>query len=65
MKPACLPTVADYLAVRPELWAWLARLPSSVRRRGRVLDVEMHPEPGEFVIRQLEVVPQAPRDSRA
>jgi hypothetical protein len=42
--------VGSYLETAgPWAWSWLATVPWWMRRRARVVDLELHPAPGEFL----------------
>jgi hypothetical protein len=58
--PAKLPTVAEYLAVSPWAWSWLASVPAEQRRRVRVVDLTVHPVPGEHLGEEWQPVAECP-----
>ena len=63
MRPAHLPTVAQYLddpGPDGRLWAWLSQMSPDVRQNCRVVDLRLHPEPGELLGEEWKPVAEHP-----
>jgi hypothetical protein len=58
--PANLPTVGEYLAAAPWAWSWLASVPAEFRTGAHVVDLTVHPAPGELLGDEWQPVAEHP-----